>query len=120
MRYKLIIPGRLLGLNDLIKGHWATTHRKKTAEMKRIQLEARAQSMRPVTGKVKVTISCYEPNAKRDDDNVTGGAAKCILDALQGIGVLKGDGQKYVMCIKAPVKVDRENPRVEVLIEEYR
>ena len=80
--------------------------------------EIKKQSIRPVNGKVVITISCYEPNARRDDDNVTSGAAKCILDALQHQRIIKGDGQKYVRCVKRPAAVDRVNPRVEITILE--
>lgn len=66
-----------------------------------------------------MTISCYEPNARRDVDNVTSGAGKVILDALQEIGVLQGDGRKYIaQVIYSAVEVDRKNPRVEISIEE--
>jgi Holliday junction resolvase RusA-like endonuclease len=79
--------------------------------------EIKRQRVKPVAGKVTVTISCYEPSRKRDDDNVTSGAGKVILDALKNCGIIKGDGQKYVRCIKNPVEVDRMNPRIEVVME---
>ena len=42
-----------------------------------------------------------------------------ILDALQEIGVLQGDGRKYIaQVIYSAVEVDKKNPRVEVEIRE--
>jgi Holliday junction resolvase RusA-like endonuclease len=71
----------------------------------------------PTYNRVDITITWYEPNAKRDPDNITGGQ-KFILDGLVTAGVIQGDTQKYINSIKHLWGVDRENPRVEVQIEE--
>lgn len=113
---RLIIPGRLPGYNELVKGHWASRHAAKKAAMDIVGWEARRQHIQPVKEKATVAITCYEQNARRDDDNTTSGAAKVILDALQTCGILRGDGQKYVRCVKMPVEIDRTNPRIEVEI----
>jgi len=112
---KLTIPGRLPGYNEL-KVHWGTSHKIKKEAMHLVGWCIKAAHLKPIDGKAIVEIRCYEPNARRDDDNCTSGAAKIILDALQQCGIIKGDGQRYVRCIKHPVEVDRENPRVEVVM----
>ena len=66
----------------------------------------------------EVYITCWEPNMRRDDGNVKAGASKVILDALQDIGVLAGDGRKYVKSYDMPVELDRGNPRIVVEIRE--
>lgn len=118
MEAKFTIQGRLPGYNELTHGHWASCQRIKNVAMETVGWAAEAAKIKPVRGRVKVTIRCYEPNRRRDDDNVTSGASKVILDALQNCGILSGDGQKYVRCIKRPVEVDKANPRVEVEISE--
>jgi len=71
-----------------------------------------------VTRPVVITIRCFEPDARRDPDNVTSGAAKCVLDALQNMGVLKNDNRKHVTPRLPKPEVDRQNPRVEIEIVE--
>jgi Holliday junction resolvase RusA-like endonuclease len=115
---RMTIPGKLPSYNDLNKGHWSQCAKVKSEAMRTVGWIINAYHLRPVAGKVTVTIRCYEPNAKRDDDNVTSGAAKVILDALKNKGIIKNDGQRYVRCVKCPTMIDRENPRVEVEIEE--
>lgn len=115
MTQQFTITGRLPGYNELSSGwHYHARHRVKMSAMEAVGWEIKRQGIQPVEGKVVVTITCYERDRRRDDDNVTSGAAKIILDALKNNGIIAGDGRKYVECVKVPARVDRENPRVEV------
>ena len=119
MKQQFTVSGRLPGYNELKARCWQEAARRKAEAMREVQLAAMIARIRPVRSQVTVTISCYEPNARRDVDNVTSGAGKVILDALQEIGVLQGDGRKYIaQVIYSAVEVDRKNPRVEVEIRE--
>ena len=60
----------------------------------------------------------YEPNMKRDHDNVFSFASKSIQDALQDCGVIENDGWKHILNFTHDFYVDRINPRIEVYIEE--
>ncbi|MDL2254425.1 RusA family crossover junction endodeoxyribonuclease, partial [Ruminococcaceae bacterium OttesenSCG-928-I18] len=80
------IPGRLPGYNELTVGHWAARGRVKQAAKDKVAVYIRQTRIQPIAGKVTVEIRCYEPNRRRDCDNVTSGAAKVILDALQACG----------------------------------
>lgn len=60
----------------------------------------------------------YEPNMKRDHDNVASCASKFIQDALRDIEVIKDDSWKYVLNFTHDFYLDRENPRIDVYIEE--
>lgn len=60
----------------------------------------------------------YEPNMKRDHDNVASCASKFIQDALRDIEVIKDDGWKFVLNYTHDFYCDKENPRIEVYIEE--
>jgi len=118
MIQKFIIPGRLPGYNEL-KGNWrGSWHRKKQA-MESICWIIKANNIKPINCKAIIEIRCYEPNARRDDDNTTSGAAKIILDSIVKYGILPDDSLKYVTCVKHPVEVDRIEPRIEVSIEAY-
>ena len=59
-----------------------------------------------------------EPNRRRDLDNISSFGRKVIQDALVDTGVLKNDGWKHVVGFSDKFDVDKENPRIEVLIRE--
>lgn len=65
---------------------------------------------------VRLKITWYEPNKRRDVDNITF-AVKFILDELVKERILQNDSQKYVCEIWNSVRVDKLNPRIEVEIE---
>lgn len=124
MEYLLTIPGKLPGLNDYIAAE--RTNRHKGAKMKadsgNIVAVAIRQCMRGVRIEkpVEMYYSWYEPNKRRDLDNVSGFGRKVIQDALVSTGVLKDDGWKYVVGFSDRFEVDKTNPRIEVLISEVR
>ena len=67
-------------------------------------------------GTVELSFRWYEPNKKRDLDNICF-AKKFILDALVSNGVIVADGWKGVIGFTDNFFVDRENPRIEVDIK---
>ena len=67
----------------------------------------------------ELKITWYEPNMKRDVDNITF-ATKFILDAMVEMHLIKDDSQKYVSGIRHEVITDKHNPRIEVTIDEPR
>lgn len=66
---------------------------------------------------ISLTIKWYEPNNKRDIDNITF-ATKFILDSMVCMGIIENDSRKYVDSIEHSVFTDKENPRIEVEINE--
>ena len=119
MIQRFIIPGRLPGYNELKAKNWQASYRLKREAMQQVILAAKAARLQLAAGKITFRLACYEPNFKRDEDNVLFGACKIILDALQQCGVLPNDNRRWVELSLLPVKVDREQPRVEVeLIEQ--
>lgn len=60
----------------------------------------------------------YEPNRRRDKSNISSFGRKVIEDALVGFGVLQDDGWDYVVGFSDRFEVDKEKPRIEVLIRE--
>ena len=60
----------------------------------------------------------FEENAKRDIGNIHAPFQKFCEDALQDCGVIANDNQKCVVGFTALFGVDKQNPRVEVELEE--
>lgn len=117
MTQTFTIPGKLPSYNDL-QGNWRTVARVKGEAMTTIGWAAKVAHIAPVSGKARVTIRCYEPNRKRDPSNVRSGAEKVIYDALQNIGIIKNDNWARLVDCPATVEYDKENPRVEVIIDD--
>lgn len=60
----------------------------------------------------------FEINDNRDVGNIHAPCQKFTEDALQDCGVIVNDNQKYVKGFTASFSIDKENPRVEITIEE--
>lgn len=119
------IPGRLDGLNEYTEAQ--RRNRYLGAKMKKdneahvmlgINQGLRIGYLRYVDRyPAKLRIRWFEPNQKRDFDNITF-AVKFILDALVHAKVLVNDNQPHVNKVDHEVYVDRKNPRIEVEIIE--
>lgn len=124
MEYKLTIPGTLPNLNDYIAAE--RTNRHKGAKMKadngNIVSAAIRQCMRGVRidKPVFMEYTWIEPSRRRDKDNISSFGRKVIQDALVSAGVLKDDGWKHIVGFSDKFEVDKENPRIEVLIKEIK
>lgn len=118
---KLIIKGRLDGLNEVINANRTNKYKGneiKKANERRVIIYARHQKLKPIKNyPVKVIINWYEKDKRRDWDNVLSGK-KFIFDGLQKAGVLAGDGQKYICKIHEDQFIDKKNPRIEIFILE--
>ena len=119
---KIVIPGRLPGLNQYIDAE--RRHRMAGAAMKKTTQEdcMRAMISAKKAGitfeKCNIEFHWFEPNKRRDKDNIRSFGAKVILDALQKMGILKNDNWEYVELLTDRFSVDKKNPRVEVTISE--
>ena len=115
----LVIEGSLPNLNDYTKA--CRTHRQVGAKMKKeaeyIITSYIMQQLKGIhfEGMVELSFRWYEPNKKRDLDNVCF-AKKFILDALVSNGIIVADGWKGVKGFTDRFFVDKENPRIEVEI----
>lgn len=122
MEYKLVIFGRLDGLNDYTAANRTNPH--KGGKMKKDNEETVIWAIRQqlrrlhIDKPVFLKFSWYEPNKRRDHDNVSSFGRKVIQDALVKCGVLKDDGWDYVVGFTDQFYCDRNNPRIEVLNEE--
>ena len=115
---KFEILGRLPGFNEIIeaakqgKGNYQPYARMKEEYTTIVAWLAKKL---PAYEKVALIITWYEPDLRRDPDNIMGGQ-KFIMDGLVQAGVIPDDSQKYILGIYHGFKVDRKNPRVEVEI----
>ena len=118
MTEKLIIPGELPGLNEIIaisKEHWAKYAEEKHNRTEEIAYLAKSQIKRKYK-KVDLTFTWYCENRRRDKDNIIAGQ-KFVIDGLVQAGVIENDGWKQIGNIFHFFEVDSENPRVEVIIK---
>lgn len=124
MEYLLIIPGTLNNLNDYIAAERANRYRgaKMKADNEKSVVAAVMQCMRGVKIErpVFMEYTWFEKNRRRDLDNISSFGRKVVQDALVSAGVLKDDGWKHVVGFSDRFDVDRENPRIEVLIKEIK
>jgi Holliday junction resolvase RusA-like endonuclease len=118
----LKIPGKLPGLNEIIeaakqgKGKYQPYALMKEEYTNMITWIAKKL---PKYEKVALIITWYEPDHRRDPDNIMAGQ-KFILDALVHAGVIPNDSQKYIVSIIHRFRVDKQNPRVEVEIVDIK
>ena len=116
--YSLTIKGRLPGLNEYTAA--CRTHHQKGGEMKRqahdlIRWHILAQLRQVRIEKpVFMLYTFYEPDKRRDRDNVSSFARKVIQDALVAAGTLKNDGWGQITGHFDTFKVDKDNPRIVV------
>ena len=118
----LVIHGKLPGLNELIDAE--RRHRQAGAKLKRdaeriVRMYIR-QQLRGYKPKTPVTLYYYyyEPNRRRDLDNIAGFAHKVIQDSLVKEGILANDGWNHIKGFFDSFNIDNKFPRIEVEIVE--
>lgn len=122
MTYKFVIRGRMDNLNNYTSAcrsnAWAG-HTMKVKNQKLAEQAIKEQLKRiKITNPVRIHYSWYEKNKARDLDNVSGFGHKVIQDALVECGTLEGDGWRHITGFTDEFYCDKENPRIEVTIEE--
>lgn len=113
-----VIPDKLPSLNDYVDA--CRKHPKAGANMKkkhqgRIKKAIRECGVHPMKTPVIVEIAWFEPNRRRDKDNVRFGV-KFILDGLVEAGIIRNDTWNDIEDIHDTYNVDTRNPRIEVTL----
>ena len=124
-KYGFTIQGTLPGLNDYLKeerkfrrGHSCGNDMKKQCQ-KLIADEIRLQLKRlHIEKQIYIRYRFYEPNKRRDLDNIAGVAHKFIQDAMVKTGLIDNDGWGNITGFSDSFFLDRHNPRIEVEIVE--
>lgn len=120
MRCTVTVEGRMPSLNDYISAERANRYKAaamKKRETARVRAAAMQQRAPRFERRVTVRTTFYEPDMRRDADNV-GFARKFVLDGLVAAGVIKDDSRKYVEQCPDRVLTDRARPRVVVEVSD--
>ncbi len=120
---KIVIPGELPDLNTIIaeskrgRGKWQPYNELKQEYTNIVAWIAKSEIKKQLK-KIDLTITWICPNRRKDKDNISGGGTKFILDGLVAAGIIENDGWKQIGDISHKFEVDKDNPRIEVLIKE--
>jgi Holliday junction resolvase RusA-like endonuclease len=118
---RVMIPGRFAGLNEFIdanrrqRGRWNAGNAMKQKDQ-RIILEYLPE----VKFKQAVFLEYhfFEPNSRRDKDNISAYFHKIFQDAMVQAGMIPNDGWKQIKGMADYFDIDKKWPRIEVYIEE--
>jgi len=118
-QYKFTIPGTLPGLNEYINAERGNRYQaakmKRQAEDKIVMCIWEQMPGVEISEPVHIVYHWYEPNKRRDKDNIAF-AKKFVQDALVKAGVISNDGWGEIVSFSDEFRVDKSNPRVEVVI----
>ena len=129
MTYKVVIANAkrtfpIKGLNELLSGRLYNFRTKKyhnpvKSENDKACLKAIKKQMPNVKidKPIKCTYWIYAENKRHDRGNLCCAAEKSFLDALQLAKVISNDGWDDVYDSEFHTEIDKENPRIEALIE---
>ena len=119
-RHSFVIYGRLSGLNEITKANRGNRYAGAALKKKDMKLCAdyvMVGGLPNFKTPIMLDISWFEPNSRRDIDNISGGGTKAILDSLVEAGKLPNDGRKWVKSITHYFpEPDKKNPRIVVEI----
>lgn len=117
---KIVIPGEMPGMNEMIDAAKQGKGRfQPYADMKRenTQLVTWIAKKTPKKKRIYLDITWICKDKRRDPDNIAA-AVKFIWDGLVQAGVIKNDGWSENGGWSNSFDVDKDNPRVEVVIKE--
>lgn len=120
MTHRFTIIGKLPNLNEIINEgrtsiRWAARQKKRWTDTTAWQIHI--QRVPHITKPIVVRLTWFAKDKRTDPDNLAGGGCKVLLDALQMAKVLDNDGWQ-IRGIIHRFKIDKKNPRVEVLLRE--
>ena len=129
MDYDLVIKGTMPNLNDYLHGERIAIRKNgkfttkgnvmKQENQRKVVSAVRSQLMGiHIENPVMIYYKFYEENRKRDLDNISAFAHKVIQDGLVKGGLIQNDGWKNIVGFSDEFFVDKENPRIEILIRE--
>lgn len=129
MEYRFFISGTLPNLNDYLQAERQTIRHKgkfttKGNELKQTNQQVVIYAIREqlkglkIDKPIHITYHFFEPNRKRDLDNISAFAHKVIQDAMVKSGLIANDGWKEIIGFTDVFEVDKENPRIEVILRE--
>ena len=125
MTYNITIEGKFPSMNEFIdanrrsKGRFNKGNAMKQQSQNEISWQILKQHRKLHIDKpVKLIYSYYEPNQKRDLDNISGYFHKVFQDALVNCGVIHNDNWHYIVGFTDEFYIDNKHPRIEIKIVE--
>lgn len=125
MTYNITIEGKFPSMNEFIdanrrsKGRFNKGNAMKQQSQNEISWQILKQHRKLHIDKpVKLIYSYYEPNKKRDLDNISGYFHKVFQDALVNCGVIHNDNWHYIVAFTDEFYIDNKHPRIEIKIVE--
>lgn len=125
MIYSITIDGKFPSMNEFIdanrrsKGKFNKGNTMKQQSQNEISWQILKQHRKLHIDKpVKLIYSYYEPNKKRDLDNISGYFHKVFQDALVNCGVIHNDNWHYIVGFTDEFYIDNKHPRIEIKIVE--
>lgn len=119
---KFVIKIKLPTLTEIIatsKEHWSQYARSKHKHTFDVALIIKSQKLKPVKKyPIKIKFCWFVKDRRTDPDNLSSGGRKVIMDSLKTAQIIKDDGFKYISGFIDEFYVDKNNPRIEVFIEE--
>jgi hypothetical protein len=109
------IPGRQVGLNDLLHSRSARVKKSKGAGALALVFQA---SGVPRCERVSLAFEWVEPNRSRDPDSIVSGGSKVIIDAIKRSGIIDNDGWRSIAGLSHTWRCDPTAPGVMVTITE--
>lgn len=127
MKWVVIVPGKFVSLNEYIyalkisRGKWNKGQQLKKDDMTIIVpcIKAAFKGRKPKTP-ITLHYKYYEPNTRRDKDNISGYFHKVFQDAMQEAEIIDNDGWNDIKGFKDSFEVDKYNPRIEITVTESR
>ena len=123
--YKVVIEGRYPSMNEFIdanrrsKGRFNKGNQLKQQCQDDISWQLLNQHKKLHLDKpIYIHYKFYEPNKKRDLDNISGFFHKVFQDALVHCGIIHNDSWHYIVGFSDEFFVDNHRPRIEVIIQE--
>jgi len=116
---KFIIPGTLPSLNEYINAERSSKYA--GAALKKSATESVmwiTNGLDPINTPVRISILWVCPNKRKDPDNISGFGTKALLDALVKSGIIPDDTWRYIRSIHHEFAIAKDNPRIEVTLEE--
>lgn len=119
MKQSFVIKGKLPGLNEYIsaerRNRYAAASMKKSHQIA-ILMIVRAARLKRCRGSATLRYKFYEPNRRRDKDNIAAFAHKVVQDALVQAGILDNDGWSQIDGFSDEFYLDPLDPRIEVTV----
>lgn len=118
---KIIIPGRFPGINQYVeecrRNRFGGNKAIKGSE--EVIINALNHQLTDIlTPPIRLLYTYYEPNKRRDKDNIAGFFHKVFQDSLVKAEFLANDGWDYIESFHDYFAVDSKNPRIEIEIIE--